>query len=151
MHSRYDGRHMNPILVGALLFALLLAIVGTMVWQEAKKRPVTEAATYVVDDAARFIYPLLSDPVIDRLDLDDVRRILEWEVRYLQGADAPRKGEEVPVAGGSDEAVAFISSRLRRDGVPRYSEQEIREVLRHEGAYLVEIGAVGRQVEGAGE
>ena len=141
---------MDPILVGALLFALLLAIVGSLVWQEAKKRPAGEPATYVVEDAARFIFPLLGDSAMERLDLDDVRRILEWEVLYLQGAGSGRVGSlgTARVAGGSDEAVGFIASRLQVDGVPRYTEEDIREVLGHETEYLVEIGAVGGPVGG---
>jgi hypothetical protein len=138
---------MNFIAIGALLFALFLLIVALMVWQEARKTPET-TAVYVIEEAVPFAYARLSDRALTQLAEDDVLRILEWEVRYLQGLDVPRDhGEQPAPVAGSPEAVEFIRLRCAADG-HHYSRHEIEEVLSHELAYLVDIGAVGTQVEG---
>ena len=137
---------MNFIAIGALLFALFLLIVAVMVWQEVRKTPDT-TAVYVIEEAVPFAYGRLSDRALTQLAEDDVLRILEWEVRYLQGLDVPRDHSEQPApVAGSPEAVEFIRLRAAADD-HYYSRNEIEEVLSHELAYLVDIGAVGAPVE----
>ncbi len=78
-----------------------------------------------------------------------MRRIIEWEVFYLQGlADkkAARKGITV-VAGGDDMAVRYVVRELADRGHD-YSSDDVRKVLEGEAAYLMSIGAIG---EAAGE
>lgn len=137
---------MSPLIVGALLVAVLLAIVAAMVWQEAVHRPVAQPLTYVLEDAVAFVH--------DRFGPDspltgaDVRRILEWEVIYLQGVK-PRQGSLLqPVrVGGSEEAVRFISTQISGRSGPRYSDETIAAVLEGEAAYLASIGALGPAAE----
>ncbi len=125
------------VALGALLFALLLAMVASMVWQEAKRRRWQGPTTYVLDDAVAFVTERL--PAELDLTRDDVQRILEWDVFYLQGLAGT---EGAPVVGG-DEAVEFvrggIASRHRID----YDGEAVRKVLDLEAAYLQSIGAVG--------
>lgn len=140
---------MNLIAIGALLFALFLLIVALMVWQEARKTPET-TAVYVIEEAVPFAYARLSDRALSKLAEDDVLRILEWEVRYLQGLDVPRDHSEHPApVAGSTEAVEFIRMRAAEDA-HHYSRHEIEEVLTQELAYLIDIGAVGEAVDGGG-
>lgn len=136
---------MNFIAIGALLFALFLLMVAVMVWQEMRKRPET-TAVYVIEEAVPFAYARLSERALIQLAEDDVLRILEWEVRYLQGLDVPRDHEQSAPVAGSPEAVEFIRLRAAADG-HHYSRREIEEVLSHELAYLVDIGAVGAPVQ----
>ncbi|HSJ36074.1 MAG TPA: hypothetical protein VLB85_13570, partial [Acidimicrobiia bacterium] len=75
----------GAIVLGALLFALFLLIVGLMVWQEAKRRPGPPERAYVISDAVRFIIGRLDDQTRARLGRSGVQRIIEWEVHYLQG------------------------------------------------------------------
>lgn len=133
---------MSLVAIGAVLFALLLLVVAAMVWQEARN-PGAPRAVYVIEEAVPFVFQRLSDGAAARLDEDDVLRILEWEVRYLQGLDIPRDHSErpAPVAGSTD-AIAFISDRVAASGHP-YRHADIAEVLEHEVAYLIDIGAVG--------
>lgn len=137
---------MSPLVLGALLVAVLLAAVAAMVWQEAARRPVDEPVTYVLEDAVRFI-----DARLDAsLGADDVRRILEWEIIYLQGVSPKHSGPLQPVrVGGSDDAVRFIMTQITRRSGPRYSEEAIRAVLEGEAEYLDSIGALGVVVEEA--
>ena len=140
---------MSPLVLGALLVAVLLVIAAAMVWQEAVKRPTDQPLTYVLEDAVRFVYRWL-DPE-SSLSRDDIRRILEWEVIYLQGV-SPRRGETLqPVrVGGSEDAVRFISRQITRRSGPRYSEEAIAAVLEGEAEYLASIGALGPVAEDPG-
>ncbi len=129
---------MSAVAVGALLFALLLLIVAGMVLQETRSRPTGEAV-YVLEEVVPFVYRRLSDDALARLDHDDVQRILEWEVHYLQGLHRRRNGAATLPVAGSEAAVEFVLDRT--DGA--YSHEEVAEVLAREADYLAEIGALG--------
>ncbi|MGI9647539.1 MAG: hypothetical protein ACR2OI_03375 [Acidimicrobiia bacterium] len=137
---------MSPLVLGALLIAVLLVIAAAMVWQEAVKRPADQPLTYVLEDAVRFVDSSFGDQ--SALSRDDIRRILEWEVIYLQGVSPPHSGPLQPVrVGGSDDAVRFISRQITRRSGPRYSDEAIAAVLQGEAEYLESIGALGSPVE----
>ena len=138
---------MSPLLLGALLFALLFGLAAALVWQEAKQRAMPEQITYVLEDAVGFVSQAVGD--VSHLSSEDIRRILEWEVIYLQGISPRGAGRLEPVrVGNSDDATRFI---LEQVGQPtQYSEDDVRRVLAGEAAYLLSIGAVGAAVEGEG-
>lgn len=136
---------MAPIAVGAVLFAVFLLVVAALVLQEVRKGG-TPSPTYVLDEVVDYASARLSDGAADRLHRADVKRILEWEVFYLQGLGA--RGDARPVAG-STEAVDFIVTRSAGRG-QHYEAPDVAEVLYHEGSYLAEIGAVGPPVTGSG-
>lgn len=137
---------MSVLAIGAVLFGLFLLIVAAMVWQETRKGP-EPTAVYVIEEAVPFVYERLSDGAMQRLDVDDVLHILEWEVRYLQGLDIPRDHSDNPApVAGSDDAIVFIFEKTAAAGFD-YKLQDVIEVLDHERAYLVDIGAVGEPVE----
>ena len=135
----------------ALLIGVLLVIVALMVWQEAKRRPSYEPLEYVVNDAVKHIAERL--PEDSGLRNADVRRIIEWEVFYLQGlAQKNRSNPVETVAGGHELSVDYIADQIRTKHGASYSQDQISEVLRLEADYLVAIGAVGSPVgESAGE
>ncbi|MFP4554529.1 MAG: hypothetical protein ACLFRT_11795 [Actinomycetota bacterium] len=129
----------------AVLVGVLLVIVAMMVWQEARRRPSYEPLEYVVNDAIKHIAERL--PEGSDLSNTDIRRILEWEVYYLQGlAQEDRKNPVETVAGGHELSVEYIADQIRTKHDVSYSQEEIAEVLRLEADYLVAIGAVGEPV-----
>ncbi len=141
---------MSPVstvaLIG-LLAAILVAVAALLVWQEAKRGPGQDAATYVIEDAVDFILPRLDSGA--GLARADVKRIIEWEVYYLQGLAQPQRWRQVEtVAGGHEPAVDFIRAQIAEKHGAAYSPDQIREVLVHEDGYLVSIGVVGEPVEG---
>jgi hypothetical protein len=103
---------------------------------------------YSVDDAVDFVHSELDQDVRTRLGRAGVRRVLEWEVYYLQGlADGKKTKEVAVVAGGHGPAVDYIEEQItRRHGIT-YDLADIRAVLAGEARYLVAIGAVGEPVE----
>ncbi|HIE21530.1 MAG TPA: hypothetical protein EYP73_02880 [Acidimicrobiia bacterium] len=140
---------MSPAAVVAfvgLLVGILLVIVALIVWQEAKRRPSYEPLEYVVEDAVTHVYERLGEST--PLTKADVRRILEWEVFYLQGlAQKDRRSPVETVAGGHEASVEFIADRIQVKHGVSYSHDDITEVLRLEADYLLAIGAVGDPVD----
>lgn len=128
-----------------ILVGVLLVIVAMMVWQEAKRRPSYEPLEYVVNDAVKHISERL--PEGSTLRHSDIRRILEWEVFYLQGlAQDDRRNPVETVAGGHEISIEYIADQIRTKHAVSYPQDEIAEVLRLEADYLVAIGAVGEPV-----
>jgi hypothetical protein len=137
----------SVVVLGAVLFALLCVIVGALVWQEAKRRPDGSAPDYVVDDAIRFIVARLDGEVRDRMGAKGVRRVIEWELHYLQGLAQERRRTPVEtVAGGSDASIDYVVSQIAEVNGITYDRGDVAEVLRLEVDYLLSIGAVGEPV-----
>lgn len=130
----------------ALLVGVLLVIVALIVWQQALRRPSYEPLQYVIDDAIKHVQVGLADDVA--LGRHDIRRILEYEVFYLQGlAQEDRKKPVETVAGGHEASIEFIADEIEAKHKVAYSHEDIEEVLRLEADYLMAIGAVGEPVE----
>lgn len=127
---------------------VFLVIVGALVWQEARRQPGAAEAAYVVDDVIAFVVERLDPQVRHRVRTDGVRRIIEWEVFYLQGlAQEDRRRPVETVAGGWPESVAYIVARIADVHGAIYDPHDVAEVLSLEAEYLAVIGAVGEPVD----
>jgi hypothetical protein len=135
---------MGAVAFGAILFAVFLAVVAVMVWQEARRAPDGGPAVYVLDDAAAFIGDRL--PAERSLSNGDIASILEWGLMHKQTI-ASRRDDAPPVIGGED-SVAYIGEHAADSDGRRYDPDDIATVLAFEAEYLVAIGAVGPPVEG---
>jgi hypothetical protein len=127
--------------VGPLLLILALVVVFVvfgvgLLLQE--RRPSEVAIVYSVEDALRFIWDGLSDSSRQSIGRTDVRRILEWEMHYLQ---RPEHREGAAVVGGID-AAAYAQERAIEQGFG-YEPEVIFEVLGLQAEYLDTLGAVG--------
>jgi hypothetical protein len=132
------------VTLAALLVAVFLAVMAALLWQEAKRRGFEQGPIYVVEDAVGFIHDRLEGPDLRR---SDVRRIIEYEVFYLQGlAQKDRRTAVEVVAGGAEPAVAYIAERISQAHGVAYPLGDIRAVLALETEYLASIGAVGDPV-----
>lgn len=131
-----------------LLVALLLLVTALVVWQEAKKRPSYDPLEYVIDDAVQHIQQGLAAEGKTHLSKSDIRRIVEWEVFYLQGLAQERRSTPVEtVAGGHDASVEYIVAEIQEKHGIEYSPEDVADVLRYEADYLIAIGAVGEPVD----
>lgn len=136
------------VALGAILFAIFLLVVGALVWQEARRRPEASRPPYVVDDAIHFISARLDQDVLDRIEVSGVRRVIEWELHYLQGLAQKRRRTPVEtVAGGSDASIDYVVSQIAEVNGVTYDRRDVAEVLRLEADYLLSIGAVGSRVD----
>jgi hypothetical protein len=128
-----------------LLFAIVMIVVLAfgvgMFWQESRRMR-QSAAIYGVDDSVEWIWEGLGE---DRhgLKKSDVRRILEWELHYLQQPDLWR-GDGAAVVGG-EEAAAYAQQKSLEEG-HAYEPEQIYAVLDLQATYLRAIGAVGDPV-----
>ena len=130
----------------ALLVGVFLLVVALVVWQQAIRRPSYDPLEYVIDDAIKHVQAGLGNDV--SLGRADIRRILEYEVYYLQGlAQDDRKNPVETVAGGHEASIEYISSEIEAKHGVAYSQENIAEVLRLEADYLMAIGAVGEPVD----
>ena len=132
--------------LAAALIGVLLIIAALVVWQHASRRP--GSPTYGVEDAVAYVYPRLERTTQSHLGEAGVRRILEWEIFYLQGL--AQENPLVPVetvAGPYEPAVDFIRQRIEHIHGHPYSLDDIKAVLEVQVAYLAAIGAIGSQLE----
>jgi hypothetical protein len=131
-----------------LLVGVLLLIMALVVWQEAKRRPSYEPLEYVIEDAVKHVEEGLREEGKEGLRRSDVRRILEWEVFYLQGlAQADRHNPVETIAGGHAASIDYIIEQIASQHGVTYAQTDVADVLRLEADYLARIGAVGEAVE----
>ena len=136
----------------AVLVGIFLVVVALVVWQEARRRPDYEPLTYVLDDAVKHVEQGLVDEGVHHLNRADIRRILDWEVFYLQGlAQDDRSNPVETVAGGHAASIDYIVDQIAAKHGVSYSRGDVENVLRMEADYLLHIGAIGDEVEFEGE
>jgi hypothetical protein len=135
---------MTAVIVAVVALVLLLSVGIGLLWQEHRRNP-EKAVIYGEEDSIEFIMARLSNDAGTHLSRTDVRRILEWSVRYLQDPDLRTGLEAPPVAGGAD-AAEYIQARALDQG-HSYDGAMIMEVLGLQTEYLLAIGAVGDPVD----
>lgn len=129
------------------LLGILLLISALVVWQHASKN--SSSATYGVEDAVAFVEGHLDASTKARLGGAGVRRILEFDVFYLQGlAQVDRRNPVATVAGPYGPAIQYISEQIESRLGRSYSYLDIASVLEGEVQYLKSIGAIGDEVGG---
>lgn len=133
---------MGPVLLILALVAVLAVFGFGMLLQERRRSIDDGVVVYGVDDAVVYIWERLPEDLIGVVDRSDVRRILEWEMLYLQ---QPSKRDGPAIVGGLD-AAAFVQQRAYDTGHP-YEPEPIFTVLDLQSDYLRAIGAVGGPVE----
>ena len=133
---------MGPILLVIALVLVLVVFGAGMLIQEHGRRIDDGVAVYGVDDAVIYIWERLPEGMVPSVDQADIRRILEWEMLYLQ---QPAKRDGPAVVGGVD-AATFVQERAYTGGHP-YEPEAIFAVLDLQADYLRAIGAVGSPVD----
>jgi len=129
---------MNGPLFFAVIMGVVLAFGVAMFWQESKRMSHREAI-YGIEDSIEFIWSGLGDDLHD-LSRSDVRRILEWEMHYLQQPDL-WKADGRPVVAG--EAAAAYAQEMSLAAGYAYQPDQIYAVLDLQAMYLEAIGAIG--------
>ena len=135
----------SAVILGASLVGVLLLIVAVMVWQESRTRFEEHEPEYILEDAVRFVHGRLASDVRTALGIGGVRRILEWQVYFLQRL--AKDDKEIPIVMGITEGtVGYIVEQLAEHGHP-FSAEQVTAVLEEQGAYLIHIGAVGEATD----
>lgn len=133
--------------LAAALLGVLLIIAALVVWQHARRQ--STSLTYGLEDAVSYVQAELSPEVRARLGEAGIRRILEWEVFYLQGLAQENRFDPVEtVAGSYEPAVHYIAERIKQAHDRTYSSSDIEAVLDLQVTYLANLGAIGDEVGG---
>ena len=130
-----------------LTVGLVLAIAAIVVIREAGRiADEPPPALFDPDDAYEFVVEELPDDVAATLTPDDVRRILDFEVEFLQQRGMLGNGSQRPVTApgvfGGSETTAYILDRAAATG-EAYLPEQVHAVMATQLRYLRAIGAVG--------
>jgi hypothetical protein len=133
--------------LAAVLIGILLVVGALVLWQHASRGGCE--ITFGIEDAVEFVMARLPGEIRHRIREGGVRRILEWEIYYLQGlAQDHRRVPVETVAGPYGPAVNYIRDQISQRHGLEYPEGDIEVVLHLGVEYLASIGAVGDQAEG---
>jgi len=135
----------TPGILLIILGIVFLIVALGFAWQE-RKSIAEGVAIYSVEDSIAYVTERLGEQTSQTIKQSDVRRILEWEVRYLQDPSV-RAERDVVVAGGLPSA-EFAQETLAAMGFP-YDGPHIIEVLDLRAEYLAKIGAIGEPLSAA--
>ncbi len=124
------------------LFALLVGVGIAFYWQGTIRLPGT-AVAYGVEDSIKYITPRLPTETQEIIGAKSVRRILEWEMKYLQD-QLDTDPEQVVVLGG-EGAATYVLEQTAKQGFD-YDRSVVGEVLQLQAEYLQSIGALAQPV-----
>ncbi len=124
------------------LLILFLAIGVAFYWQGTIRLP-GSSISYGVEDSIKYITPRLSAETREVIGVKSVRRILEWEMKFLQDR-LDEESDEVIVLGG-DEAKAYVIEKTGAQGF-EYSPEIVTEVMQLQAEYMESIGALAQPV-----
>jgi hypothetical protein len=130
-----------------LAVGLVIGIAAILVIREAGRiANEPPPALFDPDDAFDFVVEELPDDVAATLTPDDVRRILDFEVEFLQQQEAKGSGSTRLATGsaifGGPETTAYILKRASATG-EAYLPEQVEAVVETQLRYLRAIGAVG--------
>lgn len=123
--------------VALALLVVVMVVAAAFAWQEQARLP-ERSVIYGTDDAVAYVTARLAPEMAGRLTERDVRRILEWQLEYLQRQ--MQRGDGAVVVAGLD-AARHAQERLHEQG-HSYDGDLIVEVMELQAEYLVAIGAV---------
>lgn len=136
---------MVPLVFLGVLVVILIVLGVGMLYQERRSTTSDGTIIYGVDESIEFVWERLAPEAREGLRRDDVRRILEWEMHYLQ-RPSERHGSAAIVAGV--DAATYAQERAWEAGYS-YEPELVLAVMDLQGEYLLAIGAVGDEaVEG---
>jgi hypothetical protein len=142
------GRYPARVLVaGMLAVGLVIGIAAIFVIREAGRiADEPPPALFDPDDAFDFVVEELPDEVAATLTPADVRRILDFEVEFLQQPEDVGNGSNAhltsAVVFGGPETTAYILERAAATG-EAYLAEQVHAVMETQLRYLRAIGAVG--------
>jgi hypothetical protein len=139
------------VVVGFLVVGVVIAIAAFFVTREATriaKEP--PPALYHLDDALAWVVEHLPDDVAATLTVEDVRRILEFQVEFFKRKGVSSNGSTAypgaAVVIGGSETVEYVVEQCAATG-EAYLPEQVYGVIDTQLSYLRAIGAVGPPAE----
>lgn len=136
------------LVVGMLILGVICAIAAALVFREAlRMQERAPLAVFDPDDAYEFVVAHLDDLVASTLTPEDVRRILGFQIEFLQRAGVAKNGSTATPPGeviiGESEMVDHVLARCAATG-EAYIPEQVWPVIECQLTYLRSIGSVGR-------
>jgi hypothetical protein len=133
---------MASVFLALGMLILLMGVGLAFYWQGSIRLP-GAAVSYGVEDSIKYITPRLSEETRQAIGPKSVRRILEWEMKFLQDT-LSRDSDEVVVLGG-EAAAQYVLDMTARQGFD-YEPAIVHEVLHLQAEYMSSIGAIAEPV-----
>jgi hypothetical protein len=140
------------IVVAIVAVVAVVMVAAAVVVREANRigrNP--PGALFDADDAYEWVVDRLPDDVAATLTPDDVRRILDLQLEFLEREASRINGSdgagEYPVVVGGGEAIEYVVDRAASTG-ESYLPEQVDAVLETQLAYLRHIGAIGPEATG---
>lgn len=128
--------------------AVLLLVMVAVTWQHGR-HPLQGEVILGIDDAVEYMVARVDSAILERLGRTGLRRIVEWEIYYLQGlAQEDRRRPIDAIAGDYEPAVSYIVNQIATLHGATYAASDVGRVLEVLVSYMASIGAVGPRAEG---
>jgi hypothetical protein len=127
----------------ALSLLMLLIVIGLAFYWQGSIRLPGAAVAYGVEDSIKYITPRLNASTREIIGHKSVRRILEWEMKFIQ--DTLDSDPDRPAVLGGEQAAAYVLARTRQQGF-EYAPAIVAEVLQLQAEYMASIGAIAEPV-----
>jgi hypothetical protein len=135
------------LVIGMLVLGVVVAIAAVLVVREAgrlAKEP--PPPLFDADEAFEWVVEHVSDEVAATLTPDDVRLILDLQLRYFKQKGVATNGSSSSPPGsvviGGAETVDYILKQAKAQG-ETYLPEQVHAVIETQLSYLRAIGAVG--------
>ena len=126
--------------LGLLILVILIGL--AFMWQGSIRMPGGPVA-YGVEDSIKYITPRLAAATREVIGDKTVRRVLEWEMKYLQQQLESDSGEIVIIGG--DAVKQYVLEQTKRQGFD-YDPAIVTEIMELQAEYMESIGALARPV-----
>ena len=133
---------MASILFALGLLALLIVVGLAFYWQGSIQLP-GSAVAYGVEDSIKYITPRLSSETSSAIGGTSVRRLLEWEMKFVQD-QLDSDPDQIVVLGG-EAARSYVLEQTAKEGF-EYEVATVDEVLSLQAEYMASIGAIAEPV-----
>jgi hypothetical protein len=139
------------VVLGALAVALVLLIAAVAILRESHRlASLPPRPTFDPDAALEWVVQHLADDAAATLTVDDVRVILDLQLRYFKAKGVSQNGSSAnpvgPVVVGGSETVSYILEQAAAQGAV-FTAEQVHAVVETQLAYLRAIGAVGSKAD----
>jgi hypothetical protein len=139
------------VVLGALAVGLILLIAAVAILRESHRlATLPPRPTFDPDAALEWVVQHLADDAAATLTVDDVRVILDLQLRYFKAKGVSQNGSSAnpvgPVVVGGSETVSYILEQAAAQGAV-FTAEQVHAVVETQLAYLRAIGAVGSKAD----
>jgi hypothetical protein len=139
------------VVLGAVAVGLVLLIAAVAILRESHRlATLPPRPTFDPDVALEWVVQHIADDAAATLTVDDVRVILDLQLRYFKVKGVSQNGSSAhtvgPVVIGGSETVSYILEQAAAQGA-EFTAEQVHAVVETQLAYLRAIGAVGSKAD----